>query len=130
MDYNFKTPMKNIEVVNIQTKLDTFSEHWSPKIIGELNEQLVKIAKVQGEFVMHKHEHEDELFLVISGKLFIELQDKTLEINPGEFVIIPKGIDHRPYAPEETSIMLFEPKSTLNTGNVESELTVRKLDNI
>ena len=103
-----------IEKVNIQSKLDTFSEYWNPKIIGTLNNQLVKIAKVKGDFVMHKHELEDELFLVIQGKLYIELKDKTLELLPGEFVIIPKGIEHRPFAPKETCIMLFEPKTTLN----------------
>ncbi|NNK19207.1 MAG: cupin domain-containing protein [Maribacter sp.] len=116
--------------VNLQSKLKTFNEYWTPKIIGELNNQYVKIAKFKGEFVMHKHEQEDELFYVIGGKLFIELRDKTLELNSGEFVIIPKGIEHKPYAPEEVSVMLFEPASTLNTGNTENELTISKLDKI
>lgn len=119
-----------IKKVNLQSKLNTFSEHWSPKIVGELNGQMVKIAKLQGEFVMHKHDNEDELFYVIEGKLFIELAEETLELNPGEFVVIPKGVDHKPYAPEEVSIMLFEPASTLNTGDVESDLTVTDLDKI
>ncbi|MBT8306329.1 MAG: cupin domain-containing protein [Maribacter sp.] len=119
-----------INKVNLQSKLKTFNEYWTPKIIGELNNQYVKIAKFKGEFVMHKHEQEDELFYVIGGKLFIELRDKTLELNPGEFVIIPKGIEHKPYAPEEVSVMLFEPASTLNTGNTENELTISKLDKI
>lgn len=119
-----------IEKVNLQSKLDTFSEHWSPKIVGELNNQFVKIAKLKGEFVMHNHEHEDELFYVIEGKLFIELSDETLELNAGELVIIPKGVDHKPYAPEEVSVMLFEPSSTLNTGNAKSDLTVSDLDRI
>uniref|UniRef100_UPI0040492F1D cupin domain-containing protein n=1 Tax=Flavobacterium sp. TaxID=239 RepID=UPI0040492F1D len=91
---------------------------------------MVKIAKFKGEFVMHRHEHEDELFYVIEGKLFIELNDKTLELNAGEFVIIPKGIEHKPYAPEEASVMLFEPTTTLNTGNVQNDLTLSDLDKI
>lgn len=119
-----------IKKVNLQSKLATFSEHWSPKIVGELNQQQVKIAKLKGEFPMHNHEAEDELFYVIEGTLFIELADKTLELAAGEFVIIPKGVDHKPYAPEEVSIMLFEPASTLNTGNVRNEMTKEQLDSI
>jgi len=119
-----------IKKVNLQSKLETFNEHWTPKIVGELNNQHVKIAKLKGEFVMHNHEHEDELFYVIEGKLFIELVDKTIELNSGEFVIIPKGVEHKPYAPEEVCVMLFEPTSTLNTGNKKNELTVSDLDEI
>jgi len=119
-----------INKVNLQSKLKTFNEYWTPKIVGELNDQYVKIAKFKGEFAMHEHEQEDELFYVINGKLFIELRDKTLELNSGEFVIIPKGLEHKPYAPEEVSVMLFEPASTLNTGNIENELTISKLDKI
>lgn len=119
-----------INKVNLNSKLKTFSEFWTPKIVGELNNQLIKIAKFKGEFVMHKHEQEDELFYVIDGKLFIELLDKTLELNTGEFVIIPKGIEHKPYAPEEVSVMLFEPLTTLNTGNTTNELTISDLDKI
>ncbi|SFT81171.1 Mannose-6-phosphate isomerase, cupin superfamily [Lishizhenia tianjinensis] len=119
-----------IEKVNLNQKLANFKDYWSPKIVGELNEQFVKLVKVKGEFVKHKHEHEDELFYVVSGTLYIELNDKTLELNPGEFVIIPKGIEHKPYAPEEVSIMLFEPATTLNTGNTKNELTVSDLDKI
>ncbi len=119
-----------IKKVNLQSKLNTFSEYWSPKIVGELNGQMVKIAKFKGEFVMHKHDKEDELFYVIQGQLFIELKDQILELNSGEFVVIPKGVDHKPYAPEEVSIMLFEPATTLNTGNIESDLTVSELDKI
>ena len=119
-----------INKVNLKSKLETFNEYWSPKVVGELNNQFVKLAKFKGEFVMHKHESEDELFYVIDGKLFIELIDKTLELNSGEFVIIPKGVAHKPYAPEEVSVMLFEPASTLNTGNTENELTVSNLDKI
>ncbi|MFK8037917.1 MAG: cupin domain-containing protein [Crocinitomicaceae bacterium] len=119
-----------ISKVNLNTKLQTFNEHWTPKIVGELNNQLVKIAKFKGEFVMHKHEKEDELFYVIDGKLFIELIDQTLELDSGEFVIIPKGMAHKPYAIEEVSVMLFEPATTLNTGNINNELTTSDLDKI
>ena len=119
-----------IKKVNLQAKLNTFSEHWTPKIVGELNNQFVKIAKLKREFIMHKHEQEDELFYVIDGKLFIELIDKTIELNAGEFVIIPKGIEHKPYAKEEVSVLLFEPTSTLNTGNTNNEMTVSNLDKI
>ena len=120
----------NIDKVNIQSKLNAFSEYWKPKIVGELNNQLVKIAKFKGEFVKHKHEQEDELFLVINGTLFIELNDKTLVLHAGEFVVIPKGIEHKPYASEEVSVLLFEPATTLNTGNINSDLTVTDLDKI
>jgi len=120
----------DVKKVNLQSKLNMFQEHWSPKIVGALNNQLVKIAKLKGEFVMHHHEAEDELFYVIEGKLFIELEDKTLELNAGEFVIIPKGVAHKPYAPEEVSILLFEPATTLNTGNEQNELTVSNLETI
>lgn len=119
-----------VSKVNLNTKLKTFNEYWTPKIVGELNGQFVKIAKFKGEFIMHKHEQEDELFYVINGKLFIELVDKTLELNEGEFVIIPKGVEHKPFAPEEVSVMLFEPATTLNTGNTNNELTVSDLDKI
>lgn len=117
-----------IQKVNLTEKLSTFSEHWSPKIIGALNGQFVKIAKVKGEFVAHQHTNEDELFFVIAGQLFIELQDQTITLNAGEFVVIPRGVVHKPYAPEETSILLFEPQSTLNTGEVRNERTVERLD--
>ncbi len=119
-----------INKVNLQSKLGTFNDYWTPKIVGELNDQFVKLVKLKGEFVMHKHDQEDELFYVIDGNLFIELKDRTLELSAGEFVIIPKGIAHKPYAPDEVSVMLFEPASTLNTGNIENELTLYKLDKI
>ncbi len=119
-----------IKTVNLNEKFAAFSEHWSPKIAGELNGQMVKLAKLQGEFVMHKHDEEDELFFVVEGKLFMELEDQTLEINPGEFVIIPKGVMHKPYAPEEVKVMLFEPATTLNTGTEVNERTVSDLERI
>ena len=119
-----------IKKVNLKSKFNTFNEYWTPKIVGELNNQLVKIAKLKGDFIMHKHEQEDELFFVIKGTLFIELKDKTIELNPGEFVIIPKGIDHKPFSYDEVSLLLFEPASTLNTGNSNNKLTIYDLKRI
>ena len=119
-----------IKTVNLNDKFDTFTDYWSPKIVGELNGQLVKVAKFKDEFIMHKHEHEDEMFLVIEGTLLMELDNKTLEIKPGEFVIIPKKTNHRPMAVGEVKVLLFEPNTTLNTGNIENEFTVKKLDKI
>lgn len=120
----------DIQKVNVAEKLNSVDAYWSPKIVGELNQQHVKIAKLKGEFVMHHHEKEDELFYVVKGKLFIELNDKTLELGPGEFVVIPKGVEHKPYAPEEVHILLFEPASTLNTGNIHNALTQSDLEKI
>jgi mannose-6-phosphate isomerase-like protein (cupin superfamily) len=108
---------KSIEKVNLEEKLKLFSDLWSPKIIAELNDSFVKIAKVKGEYVWHKHDHEDEMFFVIHGDLKIELRDKTLHISPGELVVIPKGVEHRPVADTEVSIMLIEPKTTVSTGD-------------
>jgi len=119
-----------IRKVNLADKFKTISEYWTPKIVGELNNQHVKIAKFKGEFVMHHHENEDELFFVIKGILNIELLDRVLEIEAGEFVILPKGVKHRPYAKEEVEVLLFEPSSTLNTGNKQNEFTVRNLDTL
>src|SRR5436190_15482253 len=119
-----------IEKVNLQQKLSLFSEHWSPKIVGELNGQHVKLVKVQGEFTWHHHDDEDELFLVIDGSLTIKLQDRDILLNEGEFVIIPKGVEHKPVAEQEAHILLLEPASTLNTGNVENERTVKDVERI
>ena len=119
-----------MEKVNLEHKLSLFTDHWSPKIVGELNGQQVKLAKLKGEFVWHKHDHEDELFFVIKGSFRMEFRDKTITLNENEFLIVPKGIEHRPVADEEVSIILFEPASTLNTGDTESELTKRDLDRI
>ncbi|MEM9917337.1 MAG: cupin domain-containing protein [Bacteroidota bacterium] len=119
-----------INKVNPSQKFSTFDEYWSPKIVGKLNGQLVKLAKFKGAFVMHEHEKEDELFYVIAGELFIELENKTLHLKPGEFVIIPKGTKHKPYAPEEVQVMLFEPASTLNTGDVINDLTKSDLETL
>jgi len=119
-----------ISKVNLEDKFKTFSEHWTPKIVGELNNQHVKIAKFKGQFIMHHHENEDELFFVIKGILNIELVDKVLEIKEGEFVIIPKGVKHKPFAKEEVEVLLFEPASTLNTGNKQNELTIKQLEKL
>jgi mannose-6-phosphate isomerase-like protein (cupin superfamily) len=113
-----------MQKVNLQQKLSLFTEHWSPKIVGELNGQHVKLVKLKGEFIWHKHDEEDELFYVISGTLKMEYRDRIEIIQPGEFIIVPKGIEHKPVAEEEVAIMLFEPASTLNTGDVENERTV------
>ena len=119
-----------MSIVNIEQKLSLFSDHWSPKIVGELNGQHVKLAKLKGPFVWHKHEEEDELFFVLKGKLTMEFRDKTLVIHPNEFLIVPKGVDHRPVADEEVSVMLFEPATTLNTGDQENNLTRHTLERL
>ena len=119
-----------MEKVNLNQKLNLFSDHWSPKIVGELNGQHVKLAKLKGEFVWHKHDNEDELFFVIEGTLKMEFSNKTVIINPNEFLIVPKGVEHRPVAQEEVSVMLFEPDTTINTGNNAGELTKHTLDRI
>ena len=119
-----------MEKVNLEQKLSLFSEHWSPKIVGELNGQHVKLAKFKGEFVWHKHDHEDELFFVIKGNFKMEYRDRTVVVNENEFLIVPRGVEHRPVADEEVSIMLFEPASTLNTGDAKSKLTRYDLDRI
>lgn len=117
----------DFDKVNLSEKFSRFSDHWSPKIVGELNDSYVKLVKVKGEFVWHHHENEDEMFFVVKGHLRIRLRDREVEINPGEFFIVPKGVEHLPIAEEETHILLLEPKSTLNTGNVRSERTVDEL---
>ena len=119
-----------IEVINIEDKFSIIGDYWSPKIAGELNGQHIKLAKIKGEFTMHKHDREDEMFLVISGQLTMVLEHKTLILNPGEFVIIPKGTLHKPIAIEETQILLFEPMSTINTGDQINQLTQTDLERI
>lgn len=121
---------KSISKVNVKQKLQMFTDYWNPRIVGELNNQQVKLAKFKGEFVWHKHEHEDELFYVIDGTLQIELRDKTIELTTDEFVIIPRGVEHRPVALNEVSVMLFEPKTTLNTGDKRGGLTQDKLEKL
>jgi mannose-6-phosphate isomerase-like protein (cupin superfamily) len=117
-----------MEKVNLKEKLALFNDHFSPKIVGELNGQHVKLVKFDSEFVWHKHDHEDELFLVLEGSFTMEYRDKSVEVNKGEFVIVPRGVEHRPVATSEVSILLFEPAGTLNTGNAQSDLTVEKLE--
>ncbi len=118
--------MKNQgEVINVGQKLSLFNELWSPKIIAEFNENHVKLAKIQGEFVWHKHDHDDELFLVISGELCIELRDKTLSLSPGELAVIPKGVEHRPVAKSEVSITMIETKGTLNIGDATDTKAIK-----
>jgi len=116
--------------VNIDKKLSLFSEHWDPKIVGELNGQYVKLVKFMGEFVWHKHDTEDEMFYVLKGRFNMEYRDKTVEINENEFIIVPRGVEHKPVAPEEVSVMLFEPITTLNTGDTRNEFTKENLQEI
>lgn len=119
-----------MEKVNIKEKLRTFVDYWNPRIVGELNGQHVKAVKLNGEFVWHHHDHEDELFLVIKGKLRMEFRDKAVEVNEGEFIIVPRSVEHKPVAEEEVHLLLFEPATTLNTGNVENEKTRKNLERI
>ncbi len=116
--------------VNLKQKLSLFQDYWSPKIAGELNDSYVKLVKLKGEFQWHHHENEDELFFVVKGKLLIKLRDKDLWLEEGELAVIPKGVEHLPIAEEEVHVMLIEPKTTLNTGNVRNKRTVEKLERI
>lgn len=120
----------SVEKVNVARKLALFSEHWSPKVVGELNGQHVKLVKFQGEFVWHHHDAEDEMFFVVEGRFRMEFRDRSLEIEPGEFVVVPRGVEHRPVADAEVSVMLFEPASTVNTGSAGGAMTVEELDRI
>ncbi len=116
--------------VNLAQKFSMFQDYWSPKIVGELNDSYVKLVKLKGEFVWHHHDTEDELFLVIKGRLLIKLRDQDIYLEEGEFVIIPRGIEHLPIAEEEAQVLLLEPKTTLNTGNIGNERTVVDLERI
>lgn len=118
------------EKVNLAEKLNLFSEYWSPKIAGEVNDSYVKLVKFKGEFVWHHHEREDELFLVLKGRLLMRFRDRDVWINEGEFIIVPRGVEHMPVAAEEVHVMLLEPKTTLNTGNLENQRTLRELQRI
>ena len=109
--------------INLNSKFDKFHEHWSPKIIAEMNDYQFKLVKIKNEFIWHQHEHTDEVFIVIEGKISIEFENETIEINEGEMIVIPKGKQHRPFAKQEAKIMLIEPKGVVNTGNIESEIT-------
>jgi mannose-6-phosphate isomerase-like protein (cupin superfamily) len=116
--------------VNIKEKLALFHDHWKPKIVGELNGQHVKLVKFQGEFIWHKHDIEDELFLVVKGRFRMEYRDRQVWLEEGEFLVVPRGVEHRPVAEDEAHVLLFEPVSTLNTGNVKSERTVPEPERI
>ena len=127
------TAMNNeaeIEKVNLAEKLARFSDTWSPKIVGEINDAYVKLVKLKGEFVWHHHADEDEMFLVIKGRLLMRLRDRDLHINEGEFVIIRRGVEHLPVADDECQVLLLEPKTTLNTGQITNERTVAELERI
>lgn len=119
-----------MEKINLKQKFSTFSDYWNPRIVGELNGQYVKLAKMHGEFVWHSHEHEDELFLVVKGRLLMKYRDKDVWLEEGEMIIVPAKVEHQPVAQEEVHILLFEPMSTLNTGNVVEERTKSNLEQI
>ena len=116
--------------VNLADKFSLFNSFWEPKIVGELNGQYIKLAKFKGEFVWHHHENEDEFFMVIKGHLTIKLRNGDIELDEGEFCVIPKGVEHMPVAEEEVHVMLFEPKGTVNTGNADSDKTINDLEKV
>lgn len=120
----------NPDKVNLVEKFARFSEFWSPKIVGEVNDSHVKLVKIRGEFIWHHHDHEDELFLVVKGRLRLRLRDRDILLEEGEFFIVPRGVEHMPVAEGEAHVVLIEPKSTLNTGNVRNERTVPELQKI
>jgi mannose-6-phosphate isomerase-like protein (cupin superfamily) len=119
-----------VDKVNLARQLSRITEHWSPKVVGELNDHQVKLVKFQGAFIWHHHEREDELFFVVRGRFRMEFRDRTVEVGEGEFLIVPHGVEHRPVADGEVEVMLFEPASTLNTGNVRNERTVERLERL
>jgi mannose-6-phosphate isomerase-like protein (cupin superfamily) len=119
-----------MDKTNLAAAFARFSDTWSPKIVGEVNDAHVKLAKLKGEFIWHTHEHEDELFLVVKGRLRLRLRERDILLNEGEFFIVPKGVEHLPVADEECHVLFLEPKTTLNTGNVVNERTVRELERL
>jgi len=119
-----------MDAVNLNEKLSRVKEYWSPKIVGEVNDSYVKIVKFKNEFVWHHHENEDEMFLVLQGRMRMKFRDRDVIVSPGEFIIVPKGVEHMPVAEEEVHVMLFEPKTTLNTGNVRNERTLATLERL
>jgi mannose-6-phosphate isomerase-like protein (cupin superfamily) len=119
-----------IQKVNLRQKLALFSEHWQPKIVGEVNDCLVKVVKFEGEFVWHQHEREDELFLVVAGRMTMRFRDGDVELGEGEMIVVPRGVEHMPVAAKEAHVVLVEPKTTLNTGDVRNERTVERLERI
>ena len=119
-----------MDKVNLAEKFQMFQEHWSPKIVGEVNDCYLKVVKFKGEFVWHHHDVEDEMFMVIKGRFVMKLKDRDIQLEEGEFIIIPRGVEHMPVADEEVEVLLIEPKTTLNTGNVNNERTVEVLQRI
>jgi mannose-6-phosphate isomerase-like protein (cupin superfamily) len=119
-----------MQTINLKEKFSRFSEHWSPKILGEVNDCAIKAAKLKGEFVWHHHDNEDELFLVVKGTLRMKFRDHEAVVREGEFIIVPRGVEHLPAADEEVHLLLVEPKTTLNTGNIQNERTVAQLERI
>jgi mannose-6-phosphate isomerase-like protein (cupin superfamily) len=117
-----------MKTINISEKLGLFNDHWHPRIVAELNGQYVKLAKFQGEFPWHMHENEDEMFMVIKGEFNLEYRERTETLKAGEFIVVPKGVEHRPVATNEVEVMLFEPKTTLNTGDKQNEMTLNNLE--
>lgn len=119
-----------MEVVNLNEKLSKVKDYWSPKIVGEINDSYVKVVKFMGPFLWHHHDQEDEMFLVVKGRMKMRFRDRDVLVDPGEFIIVPKGVEHMPVAEDEVHIVLFEPKSTLNTGNVHNERTMVELERL
>jgi mannose-6-phosphate isomerase-like protein (cupin superfamily) len=119
-----------MEKVNVAEKLALFRDHWHPRVVAELNGQLVKVVKFEGPFVWHQHEREDELFLVLRGSFRMEFRDRAVDLREGELIVVPRGVEHRPVAEREVEVLLFEPASTLNTGNVRDGRTVERLEHI
>ncbi len=120
----------HVQAVNLSEKLRQVADYWNPKIVGELNDSFVKVVKLKGEFLWHHHEHEDELFLVVKGTLRMRFRDKDVVVREGEFLVVPRGVEHLPVADDEVHVVLLEPKSTLNTGNLRNERTVETLERI
>ena len=119
-----------IKTVKLSEKLAQINDHWNPRLVGQVNDIAIKLVKFQGEFDWHHHEHEDELFYVVKGSFTMRLQEGNVKVYEGEFIIIPRGTEHAPYAENEVEVMLIEPKTTLNTGNIENEKTVRELETL
>ena len=120
----------HVQAVNLSEKLRQVADYWNPKIVGELNDSFVKVVKLKGEFLWHHHEHEDELFLVVKGTLRMRFRDKDVVVREGEFLVVPRRVEHLPVADDEVHVVLLEPKSTLNTGNLRNERTVETLERI
>jgi mannose-6-phosphate isomerase-like protein (cupin superfamily) len=122
--------MLGMEKVNLARAFASFTDTWSPKIVGDVNDAQIKVVKLIGEFVWHRHEAEDELFLVVSGRLLMRFRDREIRLQPGEFLIVPHGVEHQPVAEQECQVVLIEPKTTLNTGNIRNERTVAELERL